>query len=85
VGSCFPAPSGAGQTVDFMGRSVFQELDTHRDHEPLSEEDRKRPSSRPSPGGRRRIRAAGFLEQGEGFAGMGFDGSDGRDPARSCG
>jgi len=28
--------------------------------EPLSEEDRKRPSSRPSPGGRRRTRTAGF-------------------------
>ena len=42
--------------------------------EPLSEEDRKRPSSRPSPGGRRRTRTAGFGGLGEGFAGIGFDG-----------
>ena len=31
-----------------------------RDPEPLSEEDRERPSSRPSPGGRRRTLSSGF-------------------------
>jgi len=42
----------------------------------LSEEDRKRPSSRPSPGGRRRMRPAGFEGMGRAFARAGREGSD---------
>jgi len=45
----------------FMDRDDFQGKGTYWDHEPWSEEDRKRPASRPSPGGRRRDRPAGFV------------------------
>ena len=61
----------------FMGRSVFQKLDTYWDHEPWSEECSERPSPRPSPGGRGRIFPAGFEGLGRVLAGTGRDGSDG--------
>jgi hypothetical protein len=58
-------------------RNVFQELDTHGDHEPWCEASSERPSSRPSPGGRRRIFPAGVGGWRRGLAGASRDGSDG--------
>jgi hypothetical protein len=76
-----PPPRQAGRpplrTHGFMGRNVFQKLDTHWDHEPWSEECSERPSPRPSPGGRGRIFPAGFEGLGRVLAGTGRDGSDG--------
>jgi hypothetical protein len=60
-----------------MGRSVFQKLDTHWDHEPGREGWSERPSPRPSPGGRGRIVPAGFEGLGRVLAGTSRDGSDG--------
>jgi len=44
-------------------------------HEPMSRGSRKRPSSRPSPRGRRRMLNAGFRGMGQVFAGTDGDGS----------
>jgi len=68
-----PLPSGEGWGEGVGENPVahrrFMESDhdsriSHGGHEPWSEEDRKRPSSRPSPGGRRGMRPAGFEGMG---------------------
>jgi hypothetical protein len=58
-------PSTAGETPAateawFMGRDVFLNMDTYWGHEPGREAWSGRPSSRPSPGGRRRIVTTGI-------------------------
>ena len=58
----FAAEGEGGRDGRFMERNDFQGMDTHGDHEPGSEEDRERPSPRPSPGGRGRTPSAGVAQ-----------------------
>jgi hypothetical protein len=60
----------------FMESSLFKN-DLLTDHEPWHEEWSGRPSSRPSPGGRRRIGTAGFGGLSHALAGTSRDGSHG--------
>ncbi len=61
---------------DEMG--VFQNLDTHGDHAPGREDSSERPSSRPSPGGRRRKYSARFAGLSQAFARTSRNGSHAR-------